>query len=368
MTDSSSHERFIRQALSCAQNAHQRTSPNPKVGCVIVRDGHLISEGVTQPVGGPHAEIVALQNAGDRAAGSTLYVTLEPCCHYGRTPPCTDAIIAAGIRRVVIGARDRNPRVDGGGISALRRAGIEVVTDVLTAECNRAHAPFFHFIEHGMPWTILKAAITIDGQIATENGDSKWITSEGARRDVHRTRARVDAVMVGGETARLDNPQLTVRLHDGTDPIRVILDSNLRLPHDGAWSGAGALIYCSPDASEDRKRAVQSTGSTVVPVSRNGVGLDLTEILHDLGSRGVVSLLVEGGGTLHAQLLTHRLVQAAQIYIAPRLLGQGRPLLNMASPERIADGWHLSQLSVRELGPDLCLEGLLEYPSMDSTQ
>ena len=210
---------------------------------MIVRDGRVIAEGVTAPVGGPHAEIVALSAAGDDAVGATLYATLEPCCHHGRTPPCTEAIIRAGIRRVVLGARDLNPLVDGRGC---RTQGGWCRGDhwVLLSECQALHAPFFHYITHQRPWVILKAAITLDGQIATQQGDSKWITSQAARTDVHRTRAQVDAVMVGGDTARIDDPQLTVRLSEGTNPLRVILDTRLSLPETAAWSGKGTMLLC----------------------------------------------------------------------------------------------------------------------------
>ncbi len=362
MSEDSQHEVYLRRALQIVESCVHRTSPNPKVGCVIVQDGEIIGEGVTQPVGGPHAEVMALKDAGEQTHGATAYVTLEPCCHYGRTPPCTEALIAAGITRVVIGVRDPNPRVDGGGIAALENAGIEVVTGVLAEECEAIHAPFFHFITHQKPWVILKAAITIDGQIATQNGDSKWITSAEARTDVHRTRAHVDAVMVGGETARLDNPRLTVRLAGGSDPIRVILDSALRLPTDGAWCGEGCLVYTALDADPSLVDALRATQTTVVRVERADVGLNLHHVMDDLASRGLVTVLVEGGGTLHGQLLAQELVQAAQIYIAPRLLGRGRPLLNIHSADTISDAWRLSNMTVETIGDDLCLRGQVTYP------
>ncbi|MBU0551557.1 bifunctional diaminohydroxyphosphoribosylaminopyrimidine deaminase/5-amino-6-(5-phosphoribosylamino)uracil reductase RibD [Myxococcota bacterium] len=350
----------MQRALALAQRPPRRVSPNPAVGCVIVRDGSVIAEGVTQPPGGPHAEIMALRMAGRRAQGADLYVTLEPCCHTGRTPPCAEAIIAAGVRRVFIGALDPNPLVDGGGVEMLRAAGIEV-SAICEAAAARQIAPFQRFLD-GRPWVTLKAAVTLDGRIATTRGDSKWITGEVARADAHRLRAGADAVLVGAETARLDDPRLNVRMVEGDDPLRVVLDARLSLSVEAQILGAQAIILHGPVVDPAHARALAATGARLwsLPVDEAG-RIDLHAALRRLAAElGVIHLLVEGGGQLHGALLSAGLADELIFYIAPKLIGEGRPVLALPSVDEIAQGWRLRDLEITPMGEDVRVRGLIE--------
>ncbi len=354
---------FMRRAIRLALGVRHRTSPNPTVGCVVVRDGQVVGEGVTQRVGGPHAEVEALRAAGERARGADLFVTLEPCCHHGRTPPCTDAIVAAGVRRVYAGVIDPNPVVAGKGMRQLEAAGIEAHVGLLDAENRRLIAPFHRYVTDARPWVILKAGLTLDGCIATASGHSKWITGEAARRDAHRLRARADAVMVGTGTALADDPQLTVRLVRGEDPVRVLLDSELRVPTSAALMGRGALVFHAPEATEARRRAVAATGAEAHAVPRRSDGgLDLDAVLGALAGRGLVSVLVEGGGRLHGALIAAGLADEACFYLAPKLVGRGQPVVNLPSVATVGEGWSLDEVETRRLGQDVRVRGVIRYP------
>jgi len=346
----------MSQAVARARRAQHRTSPNPKVGCLIVANGVVVGAGVTRPAGGAHAEIVALQAAGERARGADLYVTLEPCCHHGRTPPCTDAILAAGIRRVFVGVADPNP-IAGGGMGQLRAAGLTVEEGIEGAACAELHAPFFRFITEGRPWVVLKAAVTLDGRIATPDGASRWITGPEARKDAHRLRAWADAVLVGGTTARLDDPALDVRHVRGPNPRRVVADPELSLPPTAKLLGPGALILHGADPDPIRARALAATGAELVVVKRSGRGLDPHAMLRSLAERQVVSLLVEGGGRLHGSLLNAGLVDEACVYIAPRLIGPGRPVADLPAVASVADGFALENPTWMRLGCDMRVRG-----------
>jgi diaminohydroxyphosphoribosylaminopyrimidine deaminase/5-amino-6-(5-phosphoribosylamino)uracil reductase len=286
-------ENFMRLALAEAERGRGRTHPNPAVGAVVVRGGRVIGRGHHQAAGLPHAEVNALEAAGERARGAEVYVTLEPCNHQGRTPPCTQALIAAGVRRVSFGSRDPNPLVRGGGAQALRRAGIEVEAGVLAEECDAANEPWFKFITTGLPWVVLKAAITLDGKLATRSGDSRWISSEESRRLVHRWRNELDAVLVGAGTVRADDPQLTVRgIARGRDPIRIVLGDAPR----------GARIFREP-------------GETLIEEG------SIRSVLRRLARRGITSVLVEGGAGVHGQFLRARLWDELRLFVAPKVFG-----------------------------------------------
>ena len=362
-------EQRMDEAIALAQNDLTRTAPNPRVGCVIYdAQGQLIASGVTRPPGGRHAEAQALKNAADAGVsvrGATVYVTLEPCSHTGRSGPCVDKLIAAEVKRVCLGVVDPNPLVSGRGAKRLRQAGISVSVGVRQAECDRLHAPFFKWILTGRPWVSLKGAMTLDGCLATARGHSKWITGTEARTHVHQLRAQVDAIMVGGETARRDRPALTVRLCEGSDPTPIALSRRLSIPNDAPLLGAHALLIHGPDAPQERRAQLRDVGATLleVPYLEDETSqLDLGAALDAIGAQGITHLCVEGGGHLHGSLLEARLADDLHLYIAPRLIGRGKPLFNFASTETIMDGWRLTQTHTQSLGDDLYLYGVLTHP------
>ncbi len=349
----------MQLALRCARTALGRTAPNPPVGAVVYRGDHVLGRGATQPPGGPHAEIVALRAAARRHGapalrGASLAVTLEPCCHVGRTGPCTKAILAAGIRHVVVGQRDPHPRVSGGGLRALRRAGVRVECGVREAACREQHRGFLSVCERGRPFVVLKLATTLDGRIATAAGESRWITGVAARTFVHRLRARCDGVMVGSATARLDDPALTVR-HGSRVlrcPWRVVVDSRLaiapraRLLTDAHVSRT--VLLHARNAAPARARRLAASGAVLLPVARRGEHLDLDAGLRALAKHGICELLVEGGGNLAAALLRARVVDELHWIVAPRLLGADAvPGLGPLGVRRLAEATQLAIERVR---------------------
>jgi len=352
-------ERFMRLALREAAKGLGRTRPNPPVGAVLVKGGRVVARGHHARAGGPHAEVVALRAAGAAARGADLYTTLEPCDHYGKTPPCSRAILEAGVRRVFVGSRDPNPLVKGRGVRRLRRAGVEVVQDVSRADCDELISPWLRFIETGRPFVTLKAAITLDGKIATASGDSRWVTGEAARLEVHRIRDQVDAVLVGAGTARQDDPILNTRLPRGRghDPVRVVLDSRLTLPPTlrmfTVASEAPALVATTASGGEGRF----GRGVTVLHCSARDGRVDLDDLLARLGALGLTHLLVEGGAEVHAAFLAAGLVDRAIIHVAPKILGGGKDWLAGPGPARMLEALPLAGVSVRRLGDDLVIEG-----------
>ncbi len=360
-------ERFMRLALREAEKGLGRTSPNPAVGAVVVRAGRVVGRGHHARAGGPHGEVEALRAAGAKARGADLYTTLEPCDHWGKTPPCSLAILEAGVRRVFVGSRDPNPVVKGRGMARLRRGGVEVVTGVLRQACDAVNAPWFRYITSGRPYVTLKAAITLDGKIAAAGGDSRWVTGAGARREVHRLRDQVDAVLIGAGTARVDDPRLTARLPGGggRDPLRVVLDSRLRLPASLRMftlaSPAPALVATIAPLGEGQPGG--GKGVEIVRCRARGGRVDLEDLLHHLAARGVAHLLVEGGAEVHAAFLAARLVDRVLLHVAPKILGGGKDWLGGAGPPRMADALPLRGLTVRRLGEDLILSGEPAWPA-----
>ena len=343
-----------------------RPSPNPHVGAVVARGAEVIATGYHRRAGEAHAEAMALARAGRRARGATLYVTLEPCNHFGRTPPCTDAILAAGVRRVVVGCADPAPHV-AGAARKLRRSGIAVEVGVLRERAEALVADFAKHHTTGLPFVTLKAAVTLDGRIATRTGDSRWITGERARREAHRMRDRSDAILVGVGTVLADDPHLTVRLVRGRDPLRVVLDTHLRTPPRahvlGRRSAARTVILHGPSAKPARRRRLAAAGAELVEVRAGRDGrVDLRAALRELGRRDVVRLLVEGGAGVHGALLDAGLADRAVVFVAPRILGDERavPLAAGRGVDRVAGAWRLRSPEVRRLGDDLLVSGDLE--------
>ncbi len=358
----------MRVALELAKATEGQTSPNPMVGAVVVRQGHMIGSGAHLGAGTPHAEVHALHQAGDLARGATLYVTLEPCCHHGRTPPCTERIISSGVARVMVGAKDPDIRVSGRGIARLREAGIEVVTGVLEEDCLKLNEAYFHHRRTGKPLVTLKTAMTLDGKIATAGGDSKWITCEASREYVHELRHRHDAILVGVDTVLADNPKLTTRLKPGgISPLRVILDSRLRMSLEAAVtdvSDAPTWIFTTNRADPVRIRQFQDKGVRVT-VTGDGPRVDVGAVLSELGRAGILSVLVEGGGQINASFVADRHVNRVIAFIAPKILGgkESPTPVEGKSPERMAEALKLTNIRVMRFEDDICITGEVEETS-----
>ncbi|MCB9591594.1 MAG: bifunctional diaminohydroxyphosphoribosylaminopyrimidine deaminase/5-amino-6-(5-phosphoribosylamino)uracil reductase RibD [Sandaracinaceae bacterium] len=366
MSDAATDRALLERAIE--EGRRGRPSPNPHVGAVIARGAEIVAVGHHDRAGGPHAEVVAIERAAGDTAGATLYCTLEPCNHFGRTPPCTDAILAAGIARVVIGCADPKPPRPG-AVEKLRAAGVEVVSGVLEDEARALIADWTRHAVDGLPWVLLKAAVTLDGRTAARTGDSKWITGEAARAEAHRMRDWSDAVLVGIGTALADDPGLDVRHVEGRDPVRVVLDTHLRLPPSSKLathaSAAPTWILHGPGADAARREALERPGVELVEVPATESRVDVTAALRELARRGIVRLLVEGGATVHGALLRGGLAQEAAVFVAPKILGDAGaiPLADAGPRDRVADAWRLVAPTVRVLGEDVLFRGRLAGPS-----
>ena len=363
------HKEFMHAALRLAGKGLGRTSPNPAVGSVIVRGGRIISCGYHRRAGSAHAEIEALAGVKE-LTGATLYVTLEPCCHFGRTPPCTDSIISSNIKKVVVGTLDPNPRVSGKGVAALRRAGIDVTTGVLKLECARLNEAYNVYIRRRTPFVTLKLAMSLDGRIATSAGESKWITSAKARKEVHRLRSINDAVMVGSGTLLEDDPELNVRLVAGRSPARVVLDSALSTPvsakvYNGVKEGrARLIIFTGPKATGKKAAQAESLGAEVIKVPASPDGLSSKAVMKELGKREMTGVLVEGGGRLAASLITAGLVDKYILYYGPVIIGgDGIPAIAALGIKGLSRAPGLSIKEVKTVGGSLSIEC---YPSKRS--
>ncbi|MTV47642.1 bifunctional diaminohydroxyphosphoribosylaminopyrimidine deaminase/5-amino-6-(5-phosphoribosylamino)uracil reductase RibD [Heliobacillus mobilis] len=363
-------KQYMARALELASLARGRTSPNPVVGCVIVKDGQVVGEGYHEKAGTPHAEVHALRQAGDKAQGATLYVTLEPCSHYGRTPPCVEAVIAAGIGRVVAAVPDPNPKVAGRGFRRLQEAGIPVDVGILAEEAAAINQPFFTWVTRGRPWVLLKWAMTLDGKIATATGDSRWISGPDSRRVVHQWRNIYDAVLVGIGTLLADDPELSVRLpesKEGTyrNPVRIIVDSQARTPLTAKIlsSEAPTIIATSERAPSERIEALEKAGAVVLPCPTNAQGkVDLPALLKKLADRGFTSLLVEGGAQIHGSFLAQDLVDQVAVFVAPKVVGgDGAPSpVGGTGVSLMKDARVLQHSTFRPLGDDWLLQGTLQ--------
>ncbi|MGB2982255.1 MAG: bifunctional diaminohydroxyphosphoribosylaminopyrimidine deaminase/5-amino-6-(5-phosphoribosylamino)uracil reductase RibD [Candidatus Bipolaricaulia bacterium] len=352
----------MRLALELAQIGEGDVNPNPLVGCVIVKEERIVGRGYHRHFGGPHAEVFALDEAGDDARDATLFVTLEPCCHHGKTPPCTDRIIDAGVARVVFAVRDPNPAVNGNGAAALIAAGIDAEEGVLREEAAMLNEIFFTFAGKGRPFVLLKAAISLDGNIATRSGDSKWISGEASRTEAHRLRRRFASILIGVSTLVADDPELSVRRVPGRDPVPIVLDPHGRTPDDARLLAREPFpIIVTSEMTPSRERALASLGARIWRLALDGGRLALPLLLNQLTEAGIDSVLVEGGGETAAAFLEADLVDKLILFIAPILIG-GRESVSAIGgqgADRIADAWRLHDVSVRRLADDICVTG---YP------
>ena len=349
----------MAHALVLGRRGLGRTWPNPAVGCVIVKAGRVVGRGWTQPGGRPHAEPLALVQAGAAARGATAYVTLEPCAHHGATPPCAEALIAAGVARVVAPFEDQDPRVSGRGFAMLRDAGIAVTTGIGAARAARDHAGFFRRVETGRPLVTLKLATSLDGRIATASGDSQWITGPQARRQVHAARLCHDAVLVGAGTARADDPMLTVRgLGAVPQPLRIVVSRQLDLPRQGRLAASARdlpLWLChGPDAPSEARAFWRNAGARCLPVALRGGSLDPGDLLTQLGAAGLTRIYCEGGGQLAASLLGAGLVDRLEIHSGGVTIGaEGRPALGALGLDRLSDAPRFTLHALSRAGPDV---------------
>ena len=358
---------FMRRALELATAARGRTSPNPMVGAVLVKDGKVVGEGFHAFAGSDHAECVAIRDAQGHANGATLYVTLEPCCHYGKTPPCASLIVQAGIRRVVAACQDPNPAVNGKGFEALRAAGIEADVGCLAEEAVRLNEAFFTFVRLGRPFVIMKIAASLDGKIATRTGESRWITGESARHHVHQVRNVVDVVLVGIGTVLRDDPMLTTRLgvEDQRDPARIIVDNLARLPLRAKVinraSTAPTYIAVSEMASQARLEALEREGVQVIRVEESPRRVSLACLLQTLGKMGFLSVMIEGGAEINASALTEGVVDKILLFMAPMLVG-GRSSASAVAGEGIdtfSQATHLVDVRIERFDGDILVEGYI---------
>ena len=341
----------MREALVLAQRGVGRTAPNPPVGCVIVQGGAVIGRGFHPKAGEPHAEIFALGEAGERARGSTVYVTLEPCSHHGRTPPCVNALIAAGVARVVVAALDPNPLVGGHGVKKLRAAGIDVEIGIHEQEAVAQQAGFRSLVTQGRPWVVLKYAMTLDGKVATVNGDSRWVTGEAARTLVHSWRNELDAIAVGSGTVLADRPALTTRdIENGRNPVRVVFDRRGRTDPCSPTLGSGSVLVTSDATS---KAPYTDQGIRVLRAS------SVQEALPLLGGLGLSTLLLEGGPALVGTFLKADLIDEVRAFVAPKVLGAGRSPLDSPTPTLMGQAFDLADLQVLQVGPDVLIQGRL---------
>jgi len=364
------HDKFMREALREARKGLGRTSPNPAVGALVVRGGRIIAKGFHRRAGLPHAEVEALNRLGTASDADTLYVTLEPCHHHGKTPPCTHAILKSGIRRVVIGMKDPNPKVSGSGADFLKREGIDVITGVQERACRHLNEAFVTFVTLDRPFVVAKSALTLDGWSATATGDAKWVTNETSRQFVHRLRDRVDAIMVGVGTVLADNPSLTTRLSRGRgrDPLRIVLDTHLKTPNDATIitqkSAADTLLVASQDGGNSRPSWIKGQkGVSILNCPCKGGQIDLHELMKLLGKKSITHVLVEGGAALMGSLIREHLIDKFYIFKAPKLLGgqDGIPMAAGPGSRKMGECLTLNRIRTRRFGDDVLIRGYPVY-------
>ncbi len=353
-------EKYMRRAIELAKNGIGFVNPNPLVGAVIVKNNEIIGEGYHAKYGELHAERNAIKSCKANMTGADMFVTLEPCCHYGKNPPCTDAVIESGIKRVFVGSSDPNPLVAGKGIEILRNHGIEVTEGFLKDECDALNDIFFHYITTKAPYIIMKAAVSLDGKIAAKSGDARWITNEKSRAHGHETRKRVSAIMVGVNTVIADNPMLNCRTENPSNPIRIICDSNLRMPINSKIAQTAKEIpTIIATVSENKEKAdeLQKLGIEIIKTSADNGRVDLKDLMQKLGERQIDSVLIEGGGSIHASALKAELVNKLQIYIAPKIIGgDGKNAVAEMGIEKVNDAAQFKNPKITRFDDDILLE------------
>ncbi len=361
-------EQFMQRAIDLARKGLGRTAPNPPVGAVLVRDGKIVGEGFHPAAGQPHAEVFALRDAGALALGADLYVTLEPCCHHGRTGPCTEALINAGVARIYVGAQDPNPLVAGKGVERLRQAGVDVISNVLMSESQSLIAPFIKSISHGLPYVVFKAAMTLDGKTATSDGDSQWISCAASRELVHQLRDQVDGIMVGSGTVNTDDPRLTTRLAGGggRDPVRIVFDGSLTTSPQATLytqsSEAKTVLVTASDHTEKVLQHYRALGVEIIQVPRTADGLNLPAAMVELGKMNLQYLLLEGGSILGGAMMRADLVDRVMIFVTPKIIGgDGYSLLSGEGVASISDTWSLINLRARQIDTDILIEGEVQH-------
>lgn len=364
-------EHFMRMALDLAGKGEGFTSPNPMVGAVIVKNGKVVGKGYHRASGEAHAEVNAIDDAGALTQGSTLYVTLEPCNHTGRTPPCTEKVLAAGIKRVVVAMIDPNPGVKGGGTTYLKSRGLDITTGICENRAKKCNEVYIKYVKTKRPFTIIKCAATLDGRIATRTGDSKWVTGEKSRRFVHRLRHAVDAIMVGINTVEKDNPSLTTRLTNrpgnfkGLDPVRIVIDTHLRIPEEAKLlqleSDSDTIIITGRLASKDKKARIEKKGAKVVesPVKDGLIDLDI--LMDRLGALGITSLLIEGGSRITASALSAGIADKIVFFFAPKILGgdDGVPVCRGPGPDLMKNCIPVKDIDIRRFDDDVMIQGYI---------
>ena len=367
------NEFYMKKALALAARAKGMTSPNPMVGALLVKNGKVVAEGYHKKAGTPHAEAIAIENAGQRARGATLYVSLEPCCHKNkRTPPCTRKIISSGIKKVVIAMKDPNPKVSGKGMEELETAGLKVVSGVLSDKAAELNEFYVKHITTGMPFVVLKVAMTLDGKIATPEGESKWITGEKARTAVHALRGSVDAILTAIGTIKSDNPQLTCRTEEDNNPARVIIDPSLEVRPDSnvlCIPPETVIVMRRPEETSagpeilEKKRVLLHRGAQIIEYS--GDKVDMKWLMKELGTRGIISVLVEGGSSLNSYCLESGIVDKVMFFVAPKIIGgkSSFPAVGGRSFRRLEEAYRIHNVGVKRIGEDILIEGYLHNHS-----